>query len=75
MTDCDFLIKCPFFNDKLKKMPKASDMMKKIYCRWDYTKCARYRIAITMGVNEIPEDLFPGDFHRANKMLLHYYKK
>jgi len=75
MTDCEYLEKCPFFNDKLEKMPKASDMMKKIYCRWDYTRCARYSIAITMGKSKVPDDLFPGDNHRANEMLLHCYKK
>jgi hypothetical protein len=29
MADCEWLEICPFFNDKLKNMPAASDTMKK----------------------------------------------
>ena len=49
MADCELLTKCPFFNDQLKNMSAASDMMKKIYCRWNFAKCARYRVAIALG--------------------------
>ena len=72
MTDCEFLTKCLFFNDKLENMPKASDMMKNMYCRWNYTKCARYMVAITLGKSAVPGDMYPADQRRANEMLLHY---
>ena len=72
MTDCEFLKKCMFFNDKLKNMPTASGMMKKMYCKWNHAKCARYRIAIALGKSAVPDDMFPGDQLRANEMLLQY---
>ena len=75
MADCEFLEKCLFFNDKLENMPKATDMMKKMYCKWHYTKCARYKIAITMGRSAIPDDMFPGDDRQATELLLHYDMK
>ena len=74
-TDCEFLKECMFFNDKLKNMPKASDVMKKMYCKWHYTKCARYKIASTLGKSALPEDMFPGDHGRATEMLLQYDMK
>ena len=75
MKDCEYLEKCLFFNDKLENMPKASDVMKKMYCRWHHAKCARYAIAITLGKSAIPADMFPGDKRRANEMLLQYEMK
>ena len=56
-------------------MPKASDMMKKTYCKWHFEKCARYKIAITLGKNAIPMDMYPGDSRRANEILIQYELK
>ncbi|MFC1837351.1 hypothetical protein ACFLYW_01555 [Thermodesulfobacteriota bacterium] len=75
MADCELLEKCLFFNDKLKNMPEASDMMKKIYCRWNFAKCARYKVAITLGRKDVPLDLFPGDSRRAENILIQHNKK
>jgi hypothetical protein len=75
MPDCELLVECPFFNDKLKKMPKASDIMKKMYCQWHYAKCARYRVAIVICKKAIPDDMFPGDTRRSSEMLIQYDKK
>ncbi len=72
MPDCELLAECLFFNDKLKNMPTASDMMKKMYCKWHYTKCARYKIAINLGKQAVPKDLFPGDTLRASELLIQY---
>ena len=75
MTDCEKLTACMFFNDELVNMPTASDMMKQLYCRWDFTKCARYKVAIVLGKNKVPSDLFPGDSLRADKILIQHGKK
>jgi len=72
MAECELLVECPFFNDKLKNMPSASDMMKKTYCKWNYIKCARYKIAMEMGKKAVPGNMFPGDTLRANEMLIQY---
>ena len=75
MADCELLEKCLFFHDKLKKMPIASDTMKKLYCRWNFAKCARYKVAIVLGRKNVPLDLFPGDSHRAEEILVQQNKK
>lgn len=69
MTECELLAKCKFFYDNLKNMPAASETIKKFYCRWHFSKCARYKIATVLGRKEIPPDLFPGDFGRAGEIL------
>ena len=75
LADCELLKICPFFNDQLKNMPVASDTMKKIYCRWNFTKCARYKIAIVLGRKKVPSDLFPADSRRADEILIQGNKK
>jgi len=74
-TDCEFLEKCLFFNDKLENMPKAADMMKKMYCKWNYKKCARRVIATTLGPSAVPTDLFPSDQNRSSEILIQYDMK
>ena len=75
MSDCELLKLCPFFNDKLKNMPTASDSMKKIYCRWNHAKCARFKVAVVLGRENVPPDLFPGDTRRAEEILIQHNRK
>jgi len=75
MADCELLEKCLFFHDKLKNMPSAADSMKRLYCRWNFAKCARYKVAIALGRREVPLDLFPGDTRRAENILVQHSKK
>jgi len=75
MADCELLKICPFFNGQLKNMSAASDTMKKLYCRWNFIKCARYKVAIVLGKKNVPSDLFPGDSRRADDILIQHSKK
>ena len=75
MAHCELLTICPFFNDQLKNMPAASNMMKRLYCRWIFAKCARYKVVIVLGKNKVPSDLFPGDSRRAEEILIREKKK
>ncbi len=72
MKHCEFIEKCLFFNNKLKNMPKATDSLKAMYCKWNYAKCARYKIAVTLGPSAIPDDLFPGDIKQADELLIRF---
>ena len=74
MADCELLEICPFFSDQLKNMPAASNTIKKIYCRWNFVKCSRYKIAIVLGRKKVPSDLFPGDSRRAEDILIQQNK-
>ncbi len=51
-------------------MPAASNIIKKLYCRWIFAKCARYKVAIVLGKEKIPSDLFPRDTRRADDILI-----
>jgi hypothetical protein len=70
MADCKFLEKCPFFNNQLANMPGSSKMIKKKYCLSYHNECARYTVAIVKGRESVPENLWPGDRKRAEKILV-----
>jgi hypothetical protein len=72
MKDCELLSKCLYFNDKLKNMPIASEIVKKMYCRWHYEECARYRVAMVLGPENVPTDLFPPEAERADRLLAQF---
>jgi hypothetical protein len=67
MADCEKLLMCPFFTDKMKAMPSVTDLMKQTYCHGDKMQCARYQLSV-VGI-AAPLDLFPNDRDRADKIL------
>ena len=69
MASCEMLKKCPFFNDKMAKMPFASDSFKQIYCQGNFELCARYMIAKPYGREHVPIDLYPNHDRRAEEII------
>lgn len=68
--ECPSLKVCPFFNDKMKGMPSAAELLKDRYCRGSYVKCARYMVASKLGKEKVPADLFPGQTDRAKELIM-----
>ena len=75
MFGCNFIEICLFFNDELTENPLAVASMKKTYCKWNYAKCARYKVATVLGIKKMPSDLYPGDSLRAEEILGQQRKK
>ncbi len=69
MPDCECLPGCPFFNDKMDKMPAMASMLKKQYCQGDFVSCARYMVKVKLGKDAVPLDLYPNQIERAEKLL------
>jgi hypothetical protein len=56
----------------MKNMPSAADMVKEMYCQWNYKECARYLIFVAFGKEKLPSDLFPGDRVKARVILIQH---
>lgn len=69
MADCELIAKCPFFNDKMAKMPKAAELLKNQYCRGDNAQCARYMVFKAKGRGAVPADLSPNRQDKAKQIL------
>ncbi len=72
MANCESIAVCPFFNDKLPKMPNLSEMLKVVYCKGRYSECARYRVRQSLGPGKVPSDLFPNEDIRATNLISSY---
>lgn len=67
MNECPKLQKCPFFNNKMSKMPSMAEMFKTKYCKGEFEKCGRYIVAES-GI-QVPVDLYPQNIERAKKII------
>ncbi len=72
MAVCEILPACIFFNDKMKGMPGTASFFKLKFCQGDNTHCARHRVLIACGRENVPIDLFPIQEERANKIIEAY---
>ena len=71
MKKCTMASTCPFFNDQLSKRFTAEERngLKKKYCGGGSSQCARYIVAKALGLDEVPETLFPSDYFKVNVLL------
>jgi hypothetical protein len=69
MADCECLPGCPFFNDRMAKMPAMADVYKKKYCKGDNSKCARYMVRTALGAQSVPTSLFPNQHEDAKQFI------
>lgn len=67
--DCDKLPTCIFFNDQMDHMPAVADVLKRQFCRGDFSRCARFKVAARLGGSNVPADLYPSDDERAERIL------
>lgn len=65
MTECECLAACPFFNDKMERMPAMAEMYKKNYCKGDFERCARYMVFKALGKPAVPINLYPNQQEKA----------
>lgn len=65
MSDCEFIGACPFFNDKLENKPAEVEALKVKYCRTNNLNCARYMVAMALGKEKMPPNLYPNEKDRA----------
>jgi hypothetical protein len=69
MAECEFIDKCPFFNDKLGNIPEKVDELKAKYCRNNNLNCARYMVVNALGKDKMPADLYPHEKERAYMLI------
>lgn len=65
MAECEFIIKCPFFNDELSGKTDEVDEMKEKYCKNNNLNCSRYMVVNSIGKEFMPPNLYPHEKQRA----------
>jgi len=69
VANCKFLEGCRFYQGKMDIDSAIGQMYKKRYCEGEWNECARFRVAIALGREKVPVDLFPNMRERADKIL------
>lgn len=65
MGECEFIVTCPFFHDKLGNKPEQVEEMKVKYCKSNNLNCARYMVVNSLGKEHMLPDLYPHEKERA----------
>lgn len=66
---CEKLPACPFYNDKMPIDKGLGAVYRKTYCDVSNKKCARYMVAVTLGPQFVPLDLYPNMSSRAEQII------
>lgn len=66
---CENFEDCRFFNQKLERGPVAIDAFRSVYCMGDFNACARYRVAMEVGRENVPDNLYPNNSFRAQRIV------
>ncbi len=69
MRECEYLVRCPFFQDQMKGMPSMAEHIKERYCRGEWAECARYQVVKALGPGTAPPDLFPIQVERVAEII------
>jgi hypothetical protein len=72
MNKCQVLEDCRFFNDIIENVPSISEALKKQYCLADNSECARFRIFREIGKEHLPDDVFPHEMDKAEKLIRNF---
>jgi hypothetical protein len=66
MAACTLMEGCIFYRGQ---MPGTTELLKNAICKGNYESCARYMIALSLGREKVPPDLYPSDVDRAKGII------
>lgn len=67
--ECECLSTCPFFHDRMRRMPTTTMVLKQRYCEGDWASCARCMVVKALGRDSVPSDLYPDQQRRAAELI------
>jgi hypothetical protein len=74
MALCEVTEICVFFNEYLPKMKSVAEGLKDMYCRDDNSECARFTIYKALGIEAVPQALFPNEVDKATLIIIRAQK-
>ncbi len=69
MGECEYIDSCPFFKGRLVNKDVQIERLKEEYCLSNSLHCARYIVAVALGKDAMPEDLYPHEKNVAYDLL------
>jgi hypothetical protein len=59
MATCKFSDNCSFFKEEFRYNPHTIEFLCNSNCNGDFSTCARYKIALSDGIDNVPLDILP----------------
>jgi len=59
MATCDLCDTCSFFKKEFQDSPHTNEFLCNTLCNGDFITCARYKIAMSQGIGNVPLKLLP----------------
>lgn len=56
---CTLIDQCQFLIQNEENMPKLRNMFRERYCLGSFEQCARYQVAMSLGMRNVPEFMLP----------------
>ncbi|ADK82193.1 hypothetical protein [Sediminispirochaeta smaragdinae] len=69
METCEYLDSCPFYLGTIERKAVDIEKLKEEYCRKSPLRCARHMISVALGVEKIPEGLYPDEKMVAYELI------
>jgi hypothetical protein len=69
VEECPRFQTCPFFTDQETNPPRFAVLYKIRYCMHDFEHCARYRVGVKIGFEQVPLNLLPGEVEKVESLL------
>ena len=69
MPECKFLDSCRMMAELLNIAPELTKEYRENFCEGDCSRCARHMVAIALGPDKVPLDLFPTEASRASEVI------
>ena len=69
MKSCVYCNKCTILTENGKDMPKLASLFKVQYCTDKFDQCARYQVARSFGLKEVPEFMLPSQIEWADQII------
>jgi hypothetical protein len=66
MATCEYSTSCCFLNNVAVNLPTTCIYVREEYCEGNFRLCARFKAAKSVGIDNVPDNLFPFGIKRPN---------
>lgn len=64
MANCEFCNTCCFYNEEPSDKTQTKEILRVEYCNSEFANCARRKMALSRGIDNVPHNLLPDGFKR-----------
>jgi hypothetical protein len=75
MLKCELYNSCNFYRKGFTAMPLTTKHLRKHYCLGNSRECARYQLAMDVGMASVPDYIYPNSFDLIESSARDMYRQ